>query len=235
MAETPEKKEIVKKEKAPKLADPIAATIDVASQQMIRRAQDLGIETIFDRAVTMKPCNIGSQGTCCKNCGMGPCRLPLPKSGIDGEDTRKGLCGATPETIAARNFARMVAAGAAAHSDHGRGVAETFLAAARKETEDYRIKDTKKLLEIAPDFGVDIYVEGEDGEKVDRYIDEIALEVAEAALAQFGQQRGSLKYLERAPKKRQKLWKEPPFWFLKMNRSFFRKKHSRLQTSNLRT
>jgi carbon-monoxide dehydrogenase catalytic subunit len=101
MAETPVKKAIGKVEKAPKLADPIAATIDVASQQMIRRAQELGIDTVFDRAVTMKPCNIGIQGTCCKNCAMGPCRLPLPKSGIEGEDERKGLCGATANTIAA--------------------------------------------------------------------------------------------------------------------------------------
>jgi len=77
MAETPVKKVIGKVEKAPKLADPIAATIDVASQQMIRRAQDLGVETVFDRAVKMKPCNIGIQGICCKNCAMGPCRLPL--------------------------------------------------------------------------------------------------------------------------------------------------------------
>lgn len=36
MAEITEKKAIDKKEAAPKLADPIAATIDVASQQMIR-------------------------------------------------------------------------------------------------------------------------------------------------------------------------------------------------------
>jgi anaerobic carbon-monoxide dehydrogenase catalytic subunit len=53
----------------------------------------------------MKPCAIGLQGICCKNCAMGPCRLPLPKGGVVGEDTRKGLCGATPNTIAARNFA----------------------------------------------------------------------------------------------------------------------------------
>jgi hydroxylamine reductase (hybrid-cluster protein) len=59
--------------------------------------------------------------------------MPLPKKGIEGDDNRKGLCGATPETVAARNFARMVAAGAAAHSDHGRGVAEVFLAAARRK------------------------------------------------------------------------------------------------------
>ncbi|MCU0592438.1 MAG: carbon monoxide dehydrogenase, partial [Desulfobacterales bacterium] len=76
--------------KATKLADPEAASIDEATQQMIRRAHELGIETAFDRAVTLKPCNIGNQGTCCKNCGMGPCRLPLTKSGTDGEDGRKG-------------------------------------------------------------------------------------------------------------------------------------------------
>ena len=131
---------MVATEKAKKVADPIAASIDAATQQMIKRAQELGIETAFDRAVTMKPCNIGTQGICCKNCSMGPCRLPLPKSGIEGEDTRKGICGATPNTIAARNFIRMIAGGAAAHSDHGRAVAEVFMSAARKETDAYKIR-----------------------------------------------------------------------------------------------
>ena len=164
--------------KAKKVADPIAASIDTATQQMIKRAQELGVETAFDRAVTMKPCNIGTQGICCKNCGMGPCRLPLPKSGIEGEDTRKGICGATPNTIAARNFISMIAGGAAAHSDHGRAVAEVFMSAARKETDAYRIKDTRKLLEVAPYLGVETTVEV-DGQTLDRDIDEIALEVAE--------------------------------------------------------
>ncbi|MBW2356842.1 MAG: carbon monoxide dehydrogenase, partial [Deltaproteobacteria bacterium] len=74
-----EEKKVVKKavEKAEKVADPVAATIDPASQQMIRRAQELKIDTCFDRAVKMKPCNIGATGICCKNCGMGPCRLTL--------------------------------------------------------------------------------------------------------------------------------------------------------------
>jgi len=185
MATEEVKKVVVKKVKQPPRPEDLA--LDVASQQMIVRSRELEVETIFDRAQTMKACNIGVQGTCCKNCSQGPCRLPLPKGGIEGEDTRKGLCGATAQTIAARNFARMVAGGAAAHSDHGRGVAETFLAAARKETEDYHIKDTKKLLEIAPDYGVDITVEGENGEILDRDIDEIAVEVGENALAQWGQ------------------------------------------------
>jgi carbon-monoxide dehydrogenase catalytic subunit len=193
--------------KKAKLADPVAASIDIATQEMIIRAQKLGIETVFDRAESMKPCNIGNQGTCCKNCAMGPCRLPMPKSGIEGEDTRKGLCGATANTIAARNFARMVAAGAAAHSDHGRTVAEVFLAAARKETEAYKIKDIEKLLAVAPHLGVDVTVE-KDGEVLDRDIDEIALEVAEKALNEWGKPEGELLYLKRAPAPLYEKWKK---------------------------
>ena len=200
-----EKKSSDIKEK--RVADPVAASIDPATQQMLRRAQELGIETAFDRAVTLKPCNIGTQGICCKNCGMGPCRLPLPKGGIDGEDTRKGICGATPNTIAARNFIRMIAGGAAAHSDHGRSVAEVFMTAARKETDAYKIKDTRKLLEVAPWLGVDTTVEV-DGQTLDRDVDEIALEVAGKALDEWGKAEGEVKYLKRAPDERYKIWKK---------------------------
>jgi len=193
--------------KAPKLADPVKASIDIASQEMIARAQELGVETVFDRAVKMKPCNIGIQGICCKNCAMGPCRLPLPKAGIEGEDTRKGLCGATANTIAARNFARMVAAGAAAHSDHGRAVAEVFLAAARKETNDYQIKDVAKLLAIAPHLDVATTVEV-DGEVQQRNIDEIAVEYGIKALAEWGKPEGELTYAKRAPAALYEKWKK---------------------------
>ena len=187
--------------KAPKGYKPEEASVDPATIKMMKKAQAEGIETIFDRAVTMKPCNIGVEGICCKNCSQGPCRLPLTKKIKDGleEDNRKGLCGATPETIAARNFARMVAGGAAAHSDHGRGVAETFLAMARKETHDYTIKDEQKLLEIAPDFDVAITIE-EDGEVFDRDIWDIAEELGEKALAQWGQQQGEVYTAKRAPR-----------------------------------
>ena len=193
--------------KTKKIADPVAASVDEATQLMLKRAQSLEIDTVFDRAENMKQCNIGTQGTCCKNCGMGPCRLPLPKSGIEGEDERKGLCGATANTIAARNFLRMIASGASAHSDHGRCVAEVFLAAARKETEDYRIKDPIKLVSIAPFFDVATTVEV-DGETVDRDIDAIALEVAEKALNEWGKSEGELLYLKRAPVPLYEKWKK---------------------------
>ncbi|MFO7750250.1 MAG: anaerobic carbon-monoxide dehydrogenase catalytic subunit [Desulfobacteraceae bacterium] len=198
---------VAKKEKAPKVANPVDATIDKGTQEMLARAQKLGIDTVFDRAVTMKACNFGLQGTCCKNCSMGPCRLPLPKDGIEGEDTRKGLCGATANTIAARNFIRMIAGGASAHSDHGRCVAEVFLSAARKESDAYKIKDTEKLLSIAPYLDVAVTVE-EDGEEKDRDIDEIALEVAEKALAEWGKPEGELLYAKRAPEALYEKWKK---------------------------
>jgi carbon-monoxide dehydrogenase catalytic subunit len=188
---------------------PEETSVDMATIKMMKKAQEDGIETIFDRAQTMKPCNIGIEGVCCKNCSQGPCRLPLTKKIREGEepDSRIGLCGATPETIAARNFARMVAAGAAAHSDHGRGVAETFLAMARGEAHDYTIKDELKLLEIAEYFEVATTVE-EDGESWPRDVWDIAVEIGEKALSEWGRQEGEIYYAKRAPEATYENWKK---------------------------
>ena len=203
--ETKGKLQVMEKEKKP--IKPEEKSVDSATIQMLYKAQAEGVETIFDRAETMKACNIGIQGTCCKMCAQGPCRLPLTKKDLEGKDMRKGLCGATPETIAARNFARMVAAGAAAHSDHGRGVAEVFLAAARKQTPDYQIKDEVKLRKIAEDFDV-ATTELVDGVEKPRDIHEIAVEVGERALGEWGKQEGEVYYARRAPKPRYELWKK---------------------------
>ncbi|PIU62944.1 MAG: carbon-monoxide dehydrogenase catalytic subunit [Armatimonadetes bacterium CG07_land_8_20_14_0_80_40_9] len=170
-----------------------------ASEEMLKKAATEGVETVFDRADKMKPCPIGSEGSCCKNCSMGPCRVPAPKKKEGKEVVRRGVCGATAETISARNFIRMIAGGAAAHSDHGRGVAETFLAAAKGEAPGYEIKDEQKLLQLAMDFGVEI------GE---RSIKEIAKDVGEIALAEFGRQGKEIYFLKRAPLKRQEIWRE---------------------------
>ena len=192
----------IKKGKKPR--DVKSVSVDVATQQMILKARADGVETIFDRAEKMKACPIGATGTCCKNCSQGPCRLTITEK----NPNPIGLCGATPETIAARNFARMVAAGAAAHSDHGRGVAETFLAAARRETADYGIKDTVKLREVAPDYGVDITVTDKDGNVLDRDIYEIAEELGVKALGEWGRQSGEILLAKRAPEARYELWRK---------------------------
>ncbi|MGB9880734.1 MAG: carbon monoxide dehydrogenase, partial [Anaerolineae bacterium] len=80
-------------------------SIDPAVCDLLEVCESEGISTAFDRAEQMKPCPIGSKGACCKNCAMGPCRLT--------KEGQVGICGATIDTIAARNFARMVAAGSA--------------------------------------------------------------------------------------------------------------------------
>ena len=175
-------------------------SIDPATIKMIEKASADGCETIFDRAEAMKPCPIGAEGSCCKNCAMGPCRVPVTKKkeGVP-QKKRMGLCGATAETISARNFARMVAAGTAAHSDHARGIAETFLAAAKGEVPEFKIKDEQKLYQVAMDLDVEI---------ADRTIQEIAIEVGEKCLAEFGRQHGEVPFIKRAPAKRQEIWRK---------------------------
>ncbi len=184
------------------MADAETKSIDKASIRMIEKAASDGVNTVFDRAEATKPCPIGMVGSCCKNCGMGPCRVPLPKGKTETPEEkqkRRGLCGATAETIAARNFIRMVAGGAAAHSDHGRRVAELFLAVAKREAPGYEIKDEQKLLQLALDWGIEIG---------DRSNNEIAIDIGEMALAEFGKQEGEVLFLRRAPLKRQELWRQ---------------------------
>ncbi len=166
-------------------------TIDPAVAEMLEIAEAKGISTAFSRAAKMKPCPIGHKGACCKNCSMGPCRLT--------KEGQRGICGATRETVAARNFARMIAGGASAHSDHGRDMALTLLAAAEGAAPDYKIRDQEKLKEVAE--LLDVPTKGRDTM-------EIAKDVAEVALAQVGNQKGEILYLKRAPKRRQEVWRK---------------------------
>jgi carbon-monoxide dehydrogenase catalytic subunit len=176
---------------AKKRRTPEEQSADPAAQQMLIRADEMGIGTAFTRADDMSPCNIGSAGMCCKICGMGPCRLT--------KDGQTGVCGATIDTIQARNLIRMISAGAAAHSDHGRDMAFTLKATANGEAEGYIIRDVAKLRTVASYY--DIPIE-------DRAPEEIANDLADLYIAQFGQQKGVLAPVRRAPDKRKKLWEE---------------------------
>ncbi|NTU59781.1 MAG: anaerobic carbon-monoxide dehydrogenase catalytic subunit [Deltaproteobacteria bacterium] len=169
-------------------------TVCESTAQMLKKGREEGVKTAFDRADDMAPCPIGAQNACCKHCYMGPCRLSS-KAPYE----KVGVCGANIDTFQARGFARAVAAGTAAHSDHGREMAELFLSVAKGENPDYEIKDEVKLLSFATDFGI---------ETADRPVKDVAIELGEACLSQFSQQHGHLKLLERAPKKRFEKWKE---------------------------
>jgi carbon-monoxide dehydrogenase catalytic subunit len=166
-------------------------TIDPAAQEMLVRADELGLSTAFSRADDMAPCNVGSNGMCCKLCGMGPCRLT--------KEGQTGVCGATIDTIQARNLVRAISAGGAAHSDHGRDMAFTLKAVANGEAEGYFIKDVAKLRNVAARY--DIPIEG-------RAPEEIANDLADLYISQFGQQKGEIVPVSNAPEKRQEIWRE---------------------------
>jgi len=166
-------------------------SIDPAAIEMLEVAQAAGLDTAFDRAERVKPCPIGADGACCKMCFMGPCRLV-------GKVT-EGVCGATLSTVAARNFGRMVAGGTSAHSDHGRDLAFTLIAVAKGEGQGYGIRDIAKLNAVAEYMGIPT---------TGRTKEQIALDVGNLALEQFGQQRGEIIYTRRATPKRQQIWRE---------------------------
>jgi len=168
---------------------------DPASQEMTEWCQSLGYELAWDRYEAMQPqCEFGILGICCKNCTLGPCRIdPF------GDGASRGVCGATADVIAARNLARHTAAGAAAHSDHGRDVVHALLLTAQGKAGGYEIRNERKLRSLAEELGIE--QEGKD-------VNEIAKVVAEAALADFGRQEGVLRMVGRAPEPLQKRWKE---------------------------
>jgi carbon-monoxide dehydrogenase catalytic subunit len=170
-------------------------SIDKASQELLEIAEKEGIDTAWDRYEAMLPqCGFGELGLCCRNCVLGPCRIdPF------GEGPQKGVCGATAEIIAARNLIRMIAGGAAAHSDHGRDIAHTLLMTAQGKTKGYEVKDEQKLLSLADELGIKTNGKGKK---------EIAVEVAEKVFSEFGQQHGELQFSRRAPEKRQALWRK---------------------------
>src|SRR5450631_1729189 len=92
---------------------------DPAIVEMVQVANAAEVTTVFDRFELQHPqCKFGTDGVCCRLCHMGPCRI-TPKAHL-------GICGADADTITARNLLREIAAGTAAHSDHGRALVRTL-------------------------------------------------------------------------------------------------------------
>ncbi|WP_099192655.1 anaerobic carbon-monoxide dehydrogenase catalytic subunit [Tepidibacter mesophilus] len=169
-------------------------SIDTATQELIKKAKVDNVETIWDRKDAMKtPCGFGEKGLCCRICAMGPCRI----SPVEGKGAQKGICGATADVIVARNLARMVVGGTATHSDHGRDIAHILHMASPNG--NYKITNKDKLLNLSKEWGV---------KTENRDIYDIAHEVAEIALNEFGKPFGTLRFLERAPEQRKKVWKD---------------------------
>jgi carbon-monoxide dehydrogenase catalytic subunit len=168
-------------------------SINDDTQAMLEVARKNGIETVWDRLEKQQPqCGYCNLGTSCRICTMGPCRVdPF------GDGPQKGVCGADADIIVARNLARMIAAGASAHSDHGRDILETLYIVGEGETDVYTVTDSEKLKRLAAEYGISA-----DG----RSDKEIAKDLAWEMMEDYGMRREKLPMGKRAPQARQDLW-----------------------------
>jgi len=165
---------------------------DEASIEAIIKSQHDCVDTCFSRADSQSVCcKFGTQGVCCRICHMGPCKIT--------PNAPRGVCGADADTIVARNFLREVAAGTAAHSDHGRHLVLRFKKVAEGKEPDYKITDEKALCRSAKAYGIE--TEG-------REVNDIALELADLFLAEFSYQEEDLKTLNLAPEQTRAAWKK---------------------------
>jgi len=175
------------------VAEVTRRSADAATREMMVLAGEAGIQTVWDRLELQKAqCRFGKQGLCCRNCFMGPCRV-----NPDGKGAAVGVCGAGVDTIVARNLLRHIAAGTAAHSDHGREIARTLLLAAEGKSEAYKIRGRAKLRALAEEYGI-----AQDG----RSDEMLARELAELLLGEFGKQEEVLINTSRAPEQQRKNW-----------------------------
>ena len=163
--------------------------MEAATNSLLETAQKVGADTWQKRVKDQTPhCGFGESGTCCRICSMGPCRIT--------KKAPRGICGCDVHGIVARNYLRFTAGGAATHSDHGREIMHTLHQT--KEGGNYQVKDPEKLIRIAKEWGVE--TEGKD-------IYDLAHEMAEIGLLEYGKPFGTQRFLKRAPQHTQDLWK----------------------------
>jgi carbon-monoxide dehydrogenase catalytic subunit len=163
--------------------------------QLLEKARRDNIETVWERHDAQQPqCGYCDMGLSCRICVMGPCRVdPF------GEGPQTGVCGADADIIVARNLCRMIAAGAASHSDHGRDLVEVLAAVAEGKAPGYKIREEGKLKSVAAEYGVE--TEG-------RETAAIASDLAQAMMEDYGMRKKTVQLVSRAPEKRRAVWEK---------------------------
>ena len=164
--------------------------MEAATAALLENGIKVGADSWQQRAKNQTPhCGFGEAGTCCRICSMGPCRI-TPKA-------PRGICGCDVHGIVGRNYLRFTAGGSATHSDHGREIMHTLHQT--REGGNYQVKDPDKLIRIAKEWGVE--TEGKD-------IYDLAHEMAEIGLLEYGKPFGVQRFLKRAPEHTQELWNQ---------------------------
>ena len=164
--------------------------MEAATAALLENGIKVGADSWQQRAKNQTPhCGFGEAGTCCRICSMGPCRI-TPKA-------PRGICGCDVHGIVGRNYLRFTAGGSATHSDHGREIMHTLYQT--REGGNYQVKHPEKLKRIAKEWGVET-------ESKDIY--DLAHEIAEIGLLEYGKPFGTQRFLKRAPEHTQKLWNE---------------------------
>ncbi len=160
---------------------------------LFAKATKDNVETVWHRHEAQQPqCGFCDMGLSCRICIMGPCRVdPF------GHGPQTGVCGADADIIVARNLCRMIAAGAASHSDHGRDLVEVLEAISKGKAPGYKIRNEDKLRKVAGEYGLEV-----DGKEVLV----IAGELADAMMEDFGMRQKSITLVNRAPEKRREIW-----------------------------
>ena len=162
--------------------------MEAATNELLETGKKVGADSWQQRVKNQTPhCGFGEAGTCCRICSMGPCRI-TPKA-------PRGICGCDVHGIVGRNYLRFTAGGAATHSDHGRQICHTLYQT--HEGGAYQVKDPEKLKRIAHEWGI---------ATEDKNIYDLAHEVAETALLEYGKPFGVQRFLKRAPEHTQELW-----------------------------
>ncbi|WP_025323870.1 anaerobic carbon-monoxide dehydrogenase catalytic subunit [Deferrisoma camini] len=180
---------------AVKIEEARELTVTQDAPGLIDKARTDGVATVWDRHEAQKPrCGYCDLGLSCRICAMGPCRIdPF------GEGPQQGVCGADADIMVARNLGRMIAAGSASHSDHGRDLVETLLAVGEGRAPGYTIADEGKLRALAAEFGI-----GTEGKSSQ----DLARELADAMLEEFGMKKGRLQFVDRMPAARVAVWEK---------------------------
>ena len=163
---------------------------EAATARLLETGAKVGADSWQARVKNQTPhCKFGEEGICCRICTMGPCRIT--------KKAPRGICGCDVHGIVGRNYLMFTAGGSATHSDHGREICHTLYESAADGC--YKVKDPEKLIRIAKEW--DIETEGKD-------IYDLAHEVAEAGLMEYGKPFGTQRFLKRAPESQQELWEK---------------------------